>query len=1066
MFQEYLREIEQKWHSGRATEHTYRSNLERLLTDFLKSDEWTVINEPTHLGRNSPDMLILKNRQPVGYIEAKNIGANLDRIEETEQLQRYRNGLENLILTDYLEFRLYRQSEKHQSVRLGDISPQRNIQYLQENASDIRDLLNAFIYGYQPLVVISPEDLAARLSQKALLLRYGISRILENDSASKLGELFSAFREHLVERLSASQFADMIAQTMTYGLFAARAEHKTGLFTRESAVKGFLKTSPFLHAIFTRADKGLQKDAALLQEPRFSQKILLDADLNWIVDDLVSFLEELDIHNLLKDAAQGDAIVHFYETFLKAYNPNEKKLRGVYYTPDAVVSYIVRSVHQILQRDFGIPDGLADAETVAQHSGAARTQPRVTILDPATGTGTFLRHVVDKVHDAYITSQSNSPGTWPDYVRKHLLPRLFGFELMVAPYAMCHLSLTQHLARMGYHFTQDERLHVYLTNTLDERDLQLYLAEENPIAKEGDAAIKIKKLYQLMVILGNPPYTVHSANKSDWIYNLLRGSDGSDTATANYFQVDGQPLNERNPKMLNDDYVKFIRFAQWHIERTGYGVLGCITNHGYLDNLTFRGMRDSLLNAFDEIYLLNLHGNLRKKERTPDGEKDENVFDIQQGVAIGFFVKKEGNTQRPCRVFYAALWGNRASKTDWLSENDIHSTQWRELSPVSPNYFLVPKEGTYREEYESGISVKDIFPVNSVSISSGRDELTIHYTREDVLQAVRQFRTLSIDEACQQFGLAEKTVARIQKDLNEPPVLGDTLSPDTTKHTVPICYRPFDTRFTYYTGRSGGFLDRPRRDVMQHFFATSNVGLITARHNPQASRWCHAFVSNKMLAISNHYYFFPLYRYPDGSEAPEPNFAAGFAEKLAQHLDMRFIGCGCGDLRETFGAEDVLHYLYAVLYAPTYQERYAEFLKTDFPRIAFTRQPNLFRRLCEFGKRLVHCHILSSEGTVHKNEPRFEVAGSNVVGQVHYDNSEERAWINQHQYFEGVAPEVWEFQIGAYPPAQSWLKVRKGRILQPVDIRHYQAICQALRETLSVMTEIELEIQQHGGWPL
>ena len=1066
MFKEYLREIEQKWHSGRATEHTYRSNLERMLTDFLKSDEWTVINEPTHLGRNAPDMLILKNRQPVGYIEAKNIGANLDRIEETEQLQRYRNGLENLILTDYLEFRLYRQSEKHQSVRLGDISPQRNIQYLPENASDIRDLLNAFIYGYQPLVVISPEDLAARLSQKALLLRYGISRILENDSASKLGELFAAFREHLVERLSASQFADMIAQTVTYGLFAARAEHKTGPFTRESAVKGFLKTSPFLHAIFTRADKGLQEDAALLQEPRFSQKILLDADLNWIVDDLVAFLEELDIHNLLKDAAQGDAIVHFYETFLKAYNPNEKKLRGVYYTPDAVVSYIVRSVHQILQKDFSIPDGLADAETVAQQSGAARTQPRVTILDPATGTGTFLRHVVDKVHDAYITSQGNSPGTWPDYVRKHLLPRLFGFELMVAPYAMCHLSLTQHLARMGYHFTQDERLHVYLTNTLDERDLQLYLAEENPIAKEGDAAIKIKKLYQLMVILGNPPYAVHSANKSDWIYNLLRGSDGSDTATANYFQVDGQPLNERNPKMLNDDYVKFIRFAQWHIERTGYGVLGCITNHGYLDNLTFRGMRDSLLNAFDEIYLLNLHGNLRKKERTPDGEKDENVFDIQQGVAIGFFVKKEGNAKRPCRVFYAALWGNRASKMDWLSENDIHSTQWRELSPMSPNYFLVPKEGTYREEYESGISVKDIFPVNSVSISSGRDDLTIHYTREDVLQAVRQFLTLSVDEACQQFGLAEKTVARIQKDLNKPPVLGDTLSPDTTKHTVPICYRPFDTRFTYYTGRSGGFLDRPRRDVMQHFFATSNVGLITARHNPQASRWCHAFVSNNMLAISNHYYFFPLYRYPDGSEAPEPNFAAGFAEKLARHLDMRFIGCGCGDLRETFGAEDVLHYLYAVLYAPTYRERYAEFLKTDFPRIAFTRQPNLFRRLCEFGKRLVHCHILSSEGTVHKNEPRFEVAGSNVVGQVRYDNSEERAWINQHQYFEGVAPEVWEFQIGAYPPAQSWLKVRKGRILQPMDIRHYQAICQALRETLSVMTEIELEIQEHGGWPL
>ncbi len=1056
MFKDYLREIEQKWHSGRATEHTYRSNLERLLTDFLKSDEYTVINEPTHLGRNAPDMLILKNQQPVGYIEAKNIGANLDKVEETEQLQRYRNGLENLILTDYLEFRLYRQSKKHQSVRLGDVSSQRHFQYLPENESDIRDLLNAFIYGHQPVVVISPEDLAARLSQKALLLRYGISRILENDNASKLGELFAAFKEHLVEGLSPSQFADMIAQTMTYGLFAARAEHKSGPFTRESAVKGFLKTSPFLHAIFTRADKGLQEDANLL-----SQEILLDADLNWIVDDLVAFLEASDIHNLLKGVAQGDAIVHFYETFLRAYNPNEKKLRGVYYTPDAVVSYIVRSVHQILQRDFGIPNGLAATETVAQHSGAARTQPRVTILDPATGTGTFLRHVVDKVHDVYITAQGNSPQTWPDYVRKHLLPRLFGFELMVAPYAMCHLSLTQHLVRMGYHFTEDERLHVYLTNTLDERDLQLYLAEENAIAKEGDAAIKIKKLYQLMVILGNPPYAVHSANKSDWIHNLLRGFDGSDTETANYFQVDGQPLNERNPKMLNDDYVKFFRFAQWHIERTGYGVLGLITNHGYLDNLTFRGMRESLMRTFDEIYLLNLHGNLRKKEKTPDGGKDENVFDIMQGVAIGFFVKKEGDANLPCRVFYADSWGNRASKMNWLAENDIHTTPWREISPTSPHYFFVPKDATYVEEYESGISVKEIFQVNSVSISSGRDKLTIHWTREDVLQVVRQFRSLSVDEACQRFSLAEGTVALIRADLDEPPE-----SPGTAEHIVPICYRPFDTRFTYYTGRSGGFHDRPRRDVMQHFLNASNVGLVTARYNPQASGWCHAFVSHNMLAISNQYYFFPLYRYPDGGEEPEPNFAEGFAEQLAQNLGLRFIGCGCGDLHETFGATDVLHYLYAVLYAPSYRERYAECLKTDFPRIAFTHQRNFFQVLCKFGKRLVNCHIPTSEGEVHKSEPRFDVVGSNVVGQIRYDASVPQVWINKRQYFEGVIPEVWQFQIGAYSPAQNWLKVRKGRILQPEDIRHYQSICQALRETLSVMAEIDKEIERHGGWPL
>ena len=493
-----------------------------------------------------------------------------------------------------------------------------------------------------------------------------------------------AYREVLISDLVPAEFADLQAQTAAYGLFAARFRHQpgSGSFTRQSAV--FAETTPLLRDVFGRiAGPGI--------DPRIA----------WIVDDLARLLDRADMSTILADfgsrTVEQEPVVHFYEDFLAAYDHELRELRemrGVYYTPEPVVSYIVRSVDLLLRDRFGLTDGLADTEkiTVDMPGGAQEESPRVLILDPAVGTGTFLREVIASIRATI--ERKGLAGAWPDYVRDHLLPRLFGFELLMAPYAICHLKLALEIAgtEAGVVMAYGARLNVFLTNTLEEpheavSGQLVLLAHE--IAREAASADSVKRDKPVIVVLGNPPYSGHSANKGPWIRGLLRGEDGVEV-TGSYFQVDGAPLGERNPKWLNDDYVKFIRYAHRRIERTGEGVLGFVTNHSYLDNPTFRGMRQSLMDTFDEMYLLDLYGNSKKKERAPDGGKDENVFDIQQGVAICLFIKRADGADGPARVFHADLWGGREVEPDggkygWLATNDVASTPWVELAPqVAP----------------------------------------------------------------------------------------------------------------------------------------------------------------------------------------------------------------------------------------------------------------------------------------------------------------------------------------------------------------------------------------------
>ncbi|MEI6044886.1 MAG: type ISP restriction/modification enzyme, partial [Chloroflexota bacterium] len=589
---------------------------------------------------------------------------------------------------------------------------------------------------------------------------------------------------------------------------------------------------------------------------------------------------------------------------------------------------------------------------------------------------------------------------------------------------------------------------------------------------------KVKYDAPVMVVLGNPPYSYESGNTGEWISQLIRA----------YYQVDGKPLGERNPKGLQDDYVKFIRFAQWRIERTGYGILAFISNHGYLDNPTFRGMRQSLMQTFDDIYLLDLHGNSKKKERSPDGSPDQNVFDIQQGVTIGFFVKRPIKQPKNAgTIFHSHLWGKRDDKYQILLSNDVSTTQWTKILPKTPAYFFMPQDTELLPEYEQGWQLTTIFPTNSLGVVTARDDFTVHWLKDEVWKTVVDFIALPPENARERYNLGKDSrdwqVAMAQKDLRIPALLLDKV--------IPYFYRPFDIRYTYYTGNSRGFHCMPRNEVMQHLRKKENRAFCFIRRSREqtvSNFYAAKYVIDKtILSSADNANVAPLYLYPntekttlfDGDEPTDspngrkPNLAPAFTTELAEKIGLKFIQDGKGDLQTTFGPEDLFHYIYAVFHSPTYRTRYAEFLKLDFPKVPLTSQLDLFRALCGFGEKLVALHLMEQAGP-SSDTPAYPESGSNTVELVKYveplTNGElqqpGRVYLNKQQYFEGVPPNVWGFHIGGYQVCEKWLKDRKGRTLTYDELNHYQGIVAALAETSRLMTAIDQAIGEQGGWPL
>jgi predicted helicase len=773
---------------------------------------------------------------------------------------------------------------------------------------------------------------------------------------------------------------------------------------------------------------------------------------------MVSLLNAADLEAVMADFGRGslekDPVVHFYETFLAAYDPEKRKVRGVYYTPEPVVSYIVRAIDHLLKDRFGRPWGLADRNTL--------------ILDPACGTGTFLHSVISLIYDT-LCAQGQAGG-WPSYVSQSLLPRIFGFELLMAPYAVAHLKLGLLLQEKGFDFPPGQRLGVYLTNTLDEGFKK---AEVLPLAgfitEESNSAARIKKEDPIEVVLGNPPYSGHSANAS------LRREVGL-TGTVktvrtfigqlieDYRQVDGKPLGEKNPKWLQDDYVKFLRWGQWRITQTGRGILAMITNHGYLDNPTFRGMRQQLMQTFSEIYLLNLHGNAKKKEVCPDGSKDENVFDIQQGVAIGLFMKSP-DSPGPARVHYADLWGNRDSKNQVLAQMEAVTTPWRELQPHSPFYLFVPQDTDLRAEYDRGWKITDIMPVNGVGLTTARDHVVTDFEVGPIIERVNLFRDSkdSDKEVCDKLGIPMKkgwNIPNARRIIQAEKQIG--------QYIKPILYRAFDERIIFY---HDSLIWRTVKQIMNHMLAGNNIGLCTSR-NVEIGRWEHIFctrsmVLNHTVSLKEGNYLFPLFIFQKVFDQVNstPNINPAFIKDLSGKVSLAFIPDGRGNLETTFGPEDVFSYAYAVFHSPTYRQRYSEFLKGDFPRLPLTGNKALFKALVGLGAELASFHLMESP-RLETFITGFPVPGSQVVEGVRYKDSARRVYINSEQYFEGVPPDVWAFTIGGYQVCHKWLKDRKGRTLSFEDLHHYQKIVVALAETIRLMGEIDAAIDANGGWPI
>ena len=1022
---EYISTVNQKYRAGNATEHSYRGALEQLMQTLLP--KLRIVNEPKRVKCGAPDYIASrKDGMPVFYIEAKDIGDNdLDGRNphgHKEQFTRYKQALDYIIFTDYLDFHLYEHGEFVDSVRIAEVKGDK-IVAINENKEKFLNLIE-HVGNNAIQSITSASRLAKLMAGKARLLANIIEQAMNEDADSyandNLRGQYQAFKDVLIQELKPTDFADIYAQTIAYGMFAARLHDDTPEdFSREEAARLIPKTNPFLRQIFNNL---AGND--------------LDDRIAWVVDDLVTVFQATNIEKIMKtygqDKLHHDPMIHFYEDFLAEYNPKLRKSKGVWYTPQPVVSFIVRAVDEILQKEFNLLDGLADysmieKEVAAEQSRDGRTKDgmkhekrryhRVQILDPATGTGTFLAEVVNQIYDRYRDQQ----GIWQQYVDQHLLPRLNGFEILMASYAVAHLKLDMLLGETGYQHQTDKRLHVYLTNSLEESNNEPRTLFAQWLSREATEANLIKRDCPVMVMIGNPPYSGESQNKGEWIMKLMES----------YKKEPGGklPLNERNPKWLNDDYVKFIRLAQDYIEKNGEGVIGFINPHGYLDNPTFRGMRWNLLKTFDKIYTIDLHGNSKKKETCPDGSKDENVFDIMQGVSINLFVKTgKKDKDELGKVYHKDIYGLRQQKYDFLDGATLGNVGYEEMSPKAPMYFFVPKDFGLEEEYNKGFKVNELFNIFNVGVVTSNDAALVNSDANKLRNNVERISTKDYDK-----GLECK-----------------------------FAYRALDNRILYY---DEGLIERARKDIMGHLLTPGNIAMVVGKQC--VDDWKYAFITDSVtnfnyIATAGRLgagYVFPLYVYKAnmGQEERVVNFNKELYDRIAQGLnylpcyDDNILVDPTSEYNGVLYPQDLFDYIYAVLHSPSYRERYKEFLKIDFPRIPYPTDWERFRDLVEKGEELRQLHLM--EDMPSKTGITFPVAGSLQVDCYHWQ--ENRVYINAEQYFDGVPESAWQFFIGGYQPAQKWLKDRKGMTLSFEDVKHYGRIIYVLQQTERIMQEID-----------
>jgi len=1013
IFKDYLKSLK-TFKISEITESTYRNKLQDLLETIAKeiNPKIKIIHEPKREGRfGSPDYKVTITDNIIGYIENKPIGEDLDKVLRSEQIEKYKSLSDNIIITNYIEFIWLkdRNVTKRESLSYLTDFEEKKVGLDSNREQAVKELIKNF-FSRAPKGISNTKKLAEALSIRARILKDFLNKELkrqeEEHREGKLYGLYETFKKYVFNELSIEEFSDTFAQNLVYGLFLAKLNADTDLVNLYNAKKYISSSFELIKELVGFLDE-LDKDE--YKETR------------WIVEEVLTVMNSLELKSIskalsfrkIKESEElliKDPYVYFYEDFLYSYDKKLKKSKGIYYTPPPVVNFIIRAIDYILQNSFKISGGLINYN-------------KVTVLDFATGTGTFLLEILKLI----FKKLPEGSGKKDLIIKEHILKNLFGFEYLIAPYTIAHLKLSQFLKDNNYSLRNDERFQIFLTNTLESVGKQLEIPLLPALSDETKKARKIKE-EPILVITGNPPYSGHSKNTGEWITDKIK----------DYYYINGKPLGEKNTKWLQDDYVKFFRFAQYKMETVNEGVVGIITNHSFLDNPTFKGMRKSLMGTFNQMYFLDLHGNKKKREKTPDGKEDGNVFDIEQGVSISILLK---NNNLEKKILISDYWGSRNEKYKKCINEDISNIKWQEITPELPHYLFKYQDKNLKNTYDTFYNLKEIFELNSVGIVSGRDSFAIALSKEELLERAKVFTNEDISDSdlYNILNLKKKENWDLYKIRNNIRRITDI-----DKYLKEIDYRVFDLRYIFY---HKDIIERDRFEVMKQMF-NENIALLVNRQ-VRLDSYSHAFITKRisdlhiMETANACPYHFPLYRY---------NYNKGLLKGIdkeikSDNLKKEFKLFLVNLYKKNYSPEEILGYIYSILYSPIYRTKYFEFLKRDFPRIPFTRDIKYFEKLSELGKKLIITHLI--EETPKYKIGNFMGKGDNRVESLIYEDNKIK--INKNQYFNDVSSEIYSFQIGSYKVLYKHLRDRKNKLLNLEEIENIERIIKAIKFTLDQM---------------
>jgi len=1029
---EYFQQMKQIGPEG--TEHTYRTQLENLLNQIRTDESIRIIHEPKRKkGFGAPDFRMEKSGAVTGYMECKKPGENLDSVIKSEQMKKYLALSDNLILTDYRRFLLFRNADPAPAETCdlfdsADLGKSKSV--LSEERIQAVDRLLSNFFLSAPAQISDSQKLAVCLAERGKILKEYVNELLENkaddDFSQKIRGLCATFQEMLVKDMNHEEFADAYAQTVIYGFFLARlqSDQKITLDAGRAVPVSFRVIKEFFSFI--------------------SHDYSLPNHVSWIFQEIVSLINNIDLKGISRslsfektDTEQtADPYLYFYETFLGEFDPQKRKAKGVYYTPAQVVGFIVRSIDKVLADTFSKSSGFADSS--------------VTVLDFATGTGTFLLAVFELVLDRI---RQKDAGSLKSVTGDHLLKNFYGFECLAAPYAVAHLKLSQLLKDSGYQIQDSERLQIYLTDTLDNSQHKTNTLFP-VISREGNEANAVKLEKPVLVITGNPPYYSRSKSGSQWV-------------------EDYKPSGEKNIQPLHDDYVKFIRFAHHKMEKNRQGVIGIITNNSFLSGLIHRKMRGLLMRDFDEIYILNLHGNARIQEICEDGSADENVFDIMQGVGISLFVKKE-KREKSCRVFYHDLYGKREDKFGFLEKHDVRTVKWKELKTAhfdsqfrktrwgrerfkeNVSFFVPVKDGKTIRNYGEFWGIYEIFRQYSSGVKTHRDHFIVGFDREELISRFSKFMKNDLHFAQEVLKL------KSTRDWDREKAKERLENVNISDYIQEYDYKPFDRRKIIY---HSDLSERIRYDTMQHFLMGKNTGICFIRNYYGTDNFDFTMATDKLSDIhfiGGQSYVAPLYLYQTANSDSENGQNGMFDYESGLKKKANFTKEFQDFIRKKYqphspSPEEIFGYIYAVMHCPSYRETYLEFLKMDFPRIPFADDFNIFRAFSEIGSELAEHHLMKKS---YADSPvSFPESGSDTVENVRFvqddKNRTGNVFINKNQYFANVPVSAWEFCIGGYQVLDKWLKSRKSRVLTYPEKEHFKKIVSILNITGEYMEKID-----------